>query len=378
MNFWVTLALFGVAQGLFLSQVLFFHRRGNRSANRILAVLIGLFTLRLSEFVGYWIKFFLSYPHFLFTTVAFQFLFGVLLYLYARALTDPASRFRKVDLLHFIPFAAQVMLLLPFYLQAAPEKILILQRIIYTDNPVFSARFFITELLQDLHMLAYTVVTVRLIFRHRRKAAGATPTLEMMNLSWLRNLTLGFGFFILMDMLHLLDLRIFGYQHLVVVDSALLVLSALLIYLVGYLALRQPEVISGLSNLKRAPRYAKSSLTPKKAAACLQKLIDAMENDRLYLRSDLNLQSLSNELSTSPYHLSQVLNERLNQNFFDFVNRYRVEEAKRLLSRSEARHLTILSIAHEVGFNNKASFNAAFKKHTGITPSHFRTSVKPG
>ena len=76
-------------------------------------------------------------------------------------------------------------------------------------------------------------------------------------------------------------------------------------------------------------------------------------------------------MSTS--HLSQTINELLGQSFSDFVNSYRIEEAKRKLVDPACKHLSVLGIAEEVGFNSKSSFNSVFKKHTAMTPSEFRT-----
>ena len=99
-----------------------------------------------------------------------------------------------------------------------------------------------------------------------------------------------------------------------------------------------------------------------------------MESERPYTDGDLNLQKLAERLSIPAQHLSQTVNGRLNQSFSDFVNSYRVEEAKRRLADPSATHYYLLAIAEEVGFNSKSSFNTAFKKQTGMTPSEFRNS----
>jgi AraC-like DNA-binding protein len=70
--------------------------------------------------------------------------------------------------------------------------------------------------------------------------------------------------------------------------------------------------------------------------------------------------------------LSQTINEQLRQSFSEFLNSYRIEEAKRRLRDPAFKHLSILGIAEDVGFNSKSSFNAVFKKHTNLTPSEFR------
>ncbi|HEY3026570.1 MAG TPA: helix-turn-helix domain-containing protein, partial [Pyrinomonadaceae bacterium] len=109
--------------------------------------------------------------------------------------------------------------------------------------------------------------------------------------------------------------------------------------------------------------------------AYLKRLLDLMEKERPYTDGDLTLQKLAKTLAISPHHLSQMINEQLNQNFFDFINLYRIEEAKRMLVDPTRKHYSILAISEAVGFNSKSAFNAAFKKHTHMTPSEFRTVI---
>jgi len=79
-------------------------------------------------------------------------------------------------------------------------------------------------------------------------------------------------------------------------------------------------------------------------------------------------------LSILPLHLSQIINERCGKNFTDFINSYRLIEAKKKLSSKEYKHLTIMSIAQECGFNSISSFNTAFKKQNHCTPSQLRSN----
>src|SRR5439155_27331821 len=87
---------------------------------------------------------------------------------------------------------------------------------------------------------------------------------------------------------------------------------------------------------------------------------------------DLSLPKLAAKLALPTHHLSQIINARLNQNFFDFINSYRVEEAKQMLLDPAKKHYSLLVISEEVGFNSKSAFNTAFKKQTSLTPSEFR------
>jgi AraC-like DNA-binding protein len=106
----------------------------------------------------------------------------------------------------------------------------------------------------------------------------------------------------------------------------------------------------------------------------LKKLEAFMVEERPHLDSTLTLPQLSGQLGISVHHLSQVINDKRKQNFFEFINCYRVEEAKLLLRDKNKQHLTITAIGFEAGFNSNSSFNDVFKKQTGQTPSQYRNT----
>ena len=101
-----------------------------------------------------------------------------------------------------------------------------------------------------------------------------------------------------------------------------------------------------------------------------------MQNKKLYQESELSLQTLAQKLGFPSYQVSQAINEGMKQNFYDLINTYRVEEAKRLLLDPNNKNYTILSIAFDAGFNSKTTFNTVFKKFTGLTPTDFRSRKK--
>nr|WP_319269852.1 helix-turn-helix domain-containing protein [uncultured Draconibacterium sp.] len=102
------------------------------------------------------------------------------------------------------------------------------------------------------------------------------------------------------------------------------------------------------------------------------KLDNYMQNTEVFLNPSLTIFDLAKSLEISVRDLSSFINNELDKHFFDFVNEYRIEKAKRILSDSEKKDFTILEILYEVGFNSKSSFNTAFKKHTGTTPTEYR------
>jgi YesN/AraC family two-component response regulator len=97
-----------------------------------------------------------------------------------------------------------------------------------------------------------------------------------------------------------------------------------------------------------------------------------MEKEKPYLNPTLTLFDLSEKTSIPVRSLSEVINNSLNQNFYDFVNSFRIKESQHLLSDAATQSKTILEILYEVGFNTKSSFNQAFKKYTGTTPTQFK------
>lgn len=146
-------------------------------------------------------------------------------------------------------------------------------------------------------------------------------------------------------------------------------LSPLLIGLVFFYFLRKHPFLK-----KFRKKYKASTLNSEKTEKYLKKLYYLIEVEKVYRDEDLSLVSLSEKLSIPPRELSQLINERLDMNYSNFINRYRIEEAKTLLSNDKDDNFSILKIAYEVGFNSKAVFNRAFKKFTGMTPSEFRKS----
>ena len=154
-------------------------------------------------------------------------------------------------------------------------------------------------------------------------------------------------------------------------------ISFKLLILLGCLALisgavflykRHPLVKNGNEKVK----YNNSHLNPVYVKECIKNLDYLMQVEKVYRDEHISLQSLSRKLSVTPHQLSRILNEKVKKNFPDFVNTYRVEEAKKLLREPGRSSRKILTIAFDVGFNTKVAFNIAFKKYTKMTPTEFR------
>jgi AraC-like DNA-binding protein len=165
---------------------------------------------------------------------------------------------------------------------------------------------------------------------------------------------------------------------------------ALMVYGIGYMGLRQPEVFRFETAEHRVPaelrqaepppepetaRYERSGLSDREADRLKASLLTVMEKDQPWRQSELTLAELADLLSTTPHKLSEVINAQLGATFYDFVNGYRVREVQRRIAAGEAKRLTILSLALDAGFASKSTFNVVFKKHTSQTPSDYRQTV---
>jgi AraC-like DNA-binding protein len=145
------------------------------------------------------------------------------------------------------------------------------------------------------------------------------------------------------------------------------------IAVLAYFGVRQLPVFDvQASEPVAAPKYSRSALDAAHMDRIAEKLQRALHEQGLFADASLSLRSLSDNLGISENYISQTLNDRLGKNFFDFVNGARIEEAKRLL---RAQGTTVLETALAVGFNSRSTFNAAFRKHAGCTPSAFRAAT---
>lgn len=139
-------------------------------------------------------------------------------------------------------------------------------------------------------------------------------------------------------------------------------------------AARTPGAGRPASAAPGTPKYAKSGLTEARLSGYRQRLETVMVSRQAWLRSDLTLPQLASLVDCSVNHLSQVINAGFGMSFFDYVNRYRVEHAKRMLAETSGDESAILNIAFAAGFNSNSAFYAAFRKFVGQTPLRYRRS----
>lgn len=356
----------GISQSFFAG-LLISTKKPYNTANRLMAAWLFMiciemiFALINSNVIEMY-----SFPFITFT-------YGPLLYLYIRYMTNPGRRFNWFELLHFIPFIAFFTISVIFRSQPLvrdlrgffkPDRLIAL-RIVY------SVSFF-------LSITCYSILSFIQIKRHQDNLKNLVSyTSHIITLNWLKILSISFylAYFI---MFILGGLDIIG--NFIPFDPYFIIFGFIALFSMAYsfYGIKQPvifgEVFTPENNKdkKEPEKYSKSGLKKLQAEKYLKKLLDYMEMKKPYLDNDLTIQDLSVKTGISRHHITQVLNENYNRNFFAFINEYRVTEVIERFNNPKFNNYTILAIAFDSGFNSKTTFNSIFKSQTGLTPSEYR------
>lgn len=366
----------------FLLAVLILQKHRALFANRFLAALLLSFTVILLHMFFQDTGVYRRFPV-LYLAVGIPLAASQLQYLYTKYLLGRESSFRRSDWLHFLPFAlfetgmgAAMLFGWADFTDAAiasPETAPLFFRAL---NWVFIAQG-----------VTYMSASLRLIVRYDRHLKDViSSSLDEMRMTWLRNITIAgltaWSLFFVEDLLLTQGVNLSNFVFVSVLFS-------LYVYAMGFVGLTKSEIFASpaveetMQQVSRidadertaGAKYERSGLTPDAAEALAARVTALMETDSVYTDPMLTLAQLADTLSASPHHLSEAINTRLGKNFYDLVNGHRIARVKRDLADPAKRHLKILSIAFDAGFNSKASFNTLFKEQTGVTPSEYRKSI---
>ncbi len=387
-----TLTLLGTAQGIFLAMALLNTKGGDIKAHHILASLTFLFAVDLGEEFLYQIGFFESLPNLLHVLAPIDLLYGPLIFLYVSQLTSRSIHGTvKRHYLHFLPALAGILALLPFFLMDGSEKLEFTETLRKgdvmgsdtSDALIIQFGFILFMLGTIVQLGLYLLFSIKRLIRHSTNIRNEFSDIDKINLVWLRNLLLGLSCIYL---LYLGDQIFPDLMGMNILGDLITVVAVILIYAMGYLGLRQPAIFTQTSVSQKTvieervnqadEKYRRSGLDKETSFVFLNELTGYMEAEKPYFEGDLVLPQLAQKLGISANYLSQIINEQLRVNFYDFVNGYRVEEAKRLIRNAGQKDIKILNIALDSGFNSKSAFYTAFKKATSMTPTQYRKTLQ--
>jgi len=146
----------------------------------------------------------------------------------------------------------------------------------------------------------------------------------------------------------------------------------IIVLYVAYTAYVQPRVFSKKYLFaEEMLKYQKSGLTENFSNDLKEQLLTLLNEEKVYKMNNISLDILSEKLRTTRHNISQVINEHFDLNFFHLINKYRIQEAQRIFNNDTHNNLHIIDVAYDVGFNNKVTFNKAFKEETNLTPTQY-------
>jgi len=361
---WTIVFLFAAAQAAFVALALWLRPSQRPLANRLLAVLLLLFAVTLVEYVLFWTRYIGHWAHMADLSLSFPLLFGPLLWWYCRIVFENRPMTRA-DWLHVVPFAMCTAAWLPWYALDVEGKRAVLSGAAKFPIPMLLVN--VLSAVRVAHMMVYAALNLRYLRTQPR--VGDTAR-------WARWLNLFFLGFALAYASYFVLVRVPGFNRSW--DYHISATMTAFIYFIAYMGFVQPAVFEGFKWTQPvAPvKYRNSGLTPEAGRSLWQKLDALMRSERLYRDPDLSLDLLAQRLDMGKHHVSQVINEHWGASFFEYVNQLRIREAQQLLADTPRSALHVIEVAYAVGFNNKVSFNNAFKKATGMTPTEYRSNVE--
>jgi len=224
----------------------------------------------------------------------------------------------------------------------------------------------------------YIIYSLYFLISHKKSVKTYYSEISGRDMKWLTILITGFIIYILISYIIWFVKEVFQKE---ITYNSLEILPAVLtvyVFFIGYYGYKQTSIFFDFSINKKGfisknfrttdNKYVKSGLSTSERNEIVVKLRELMDNEKPYIESDLSINTLATMLDTSIHKLSHVINGSFHKNFFDFINAYRIEEAKRLMKLPKNENYTIISIAYECGYSSKSSFYNAFKKNTGTTP----------
>ncbi len=362
MDFIILLFLCFVFLGVVLSVLFLLKKKGDRFANTILSLYTFLFSTELLNNALRWsgaIKE-STFVHFNLAHFPLWTVYGPLLYIYIRRVVTGKGLQWK-DLLFLIPTITIIAVLFPFYKLGTTDKLQVIQQgaeFQFIPWPWYGIWLVIAVL------FFYAFFTYFSFWRNKKVGYRENKWMK-----WFVGSYFGFAYmfalYITLTWFGLMDPKYDYFVDIVIV---------FFIGLLAFFGFVQPEVFEGKPIEKLLPfvKYRKTGLSDALSLEMKQKLIRIMETEKPYFNNELRLDDLSRLMNLSRNHTSQIINEHFNLSFFDFVNKYRVKEAKNLLMGNGENRLTMTQIAYDVGFNNRASFYKAFKKFTDVNPTVYK------
>jgi len=315
-----------------------------------------------------------------------------LIFLYVKYLTKERFKIRRKSIVHFLPAILLFLIssILILFLPLEEQQLLFAGKSLNntSENPILYVYAFSTIIL-FVQILVYAVIMFKLLYKHDKNVEQLYSVKNQISLQWLK------VFVILYTAYYLFEFLLFIFRGIAINETVYYSIISLHVFIVGLFALKQRDIyIKQKGDL--LPEIPEQTIekeleqeleeeeerkiihdqsipfTEKEKKEILNKLEFMMVNDQLFLNANLSLYDLSQKLGIHKNYLSRIINEHKGKNFYNYVNEYRMETAKKLLLDPNYNGYSIEGIAQNCGFKSRSVFYPVFKKFIGTTPSEFR------
>ncbi len=348
----------GISIALFIAALLI-SKKEKSTSDYILFAWMLLNALHLSLFYTKYTGLMLEQPIYFTLMLPLPLMHGIFLYYYVAAVTNQLPSKKWILIIHLIPLLLVYIYLIPNFILLPREDQIKLFQSHGQGQEIFMMTLLTAVIISGIF---YVTLSLLLIKKHKKNILERFSDVEEINLRWLQFLIYGLG----------------GIWALIILtqeDNYIFMGVTIFVILIGFFGVQQidifrkPRKTIPLKDTKE--KYAKSGLTEESSSSLYQELLNIVEKETLYKESEISIGELASRLNTHPNYLSQVINENSGKNFYDFINTYRIDEFKTLISDPNNRKFTIIALAYECGFNSKSAFNRYFKKVMHKTPSEY-------
>lgn len=391
------LIIIEVFQLLLFSVILFFELNSKNISRKILGILFFVLLLIYGNLGLFYLGYTKPAEKLFYLFSASILMVLPFFYLYIKSLTTENFIISKKMLKHFIPAIAVFLINTPLYAMLDPaQKAWFIEYgyIEFSDEMELRILTIISTgvsyVILLIQLIFYTYHIIKALKEHKRNIGQIFSNFKRKKLNWIRYIIFLFfivfifnNIFLQTEATNIINLRI-------IYNIAVIILT----FFLGFAGMRQIDIYAGIDLLttyndntlgkrKNAikqdqgiqtanEKYGTSGLSETEKRRIVVLLNQHIANDKLFLNPDLKIADVSKAISVTQKNISFAINESLNTNFYHFVNRFRIEESKTILSEDTNNHFSIEGIAQKSGFNSRSSFYTAFKKYAGKTPGEYR------
>ncbi|MEZ5472529.1 MAG: helix-turn-helix domain-containing protein [Marinicella sp.] len=357
-----------------------------KQPGRLLALLLSVMAYKLLEGGLINSDLYQYVPHLIDWMAGVALLIGPIFYAYVLRMAGHSPWRGRVWLFNLSPFLLLLLIQLPGLWIPAAQKIAQIE--FYKSHPGYSQLpwFFILLLvIIKVHLASYLWQSWQVLSEAEVAAEQQTADDASWCLSWQKKLCLMLIALEVLWAVLFIGQQFLGLSALNAIGEYWLLLMAAVVLMMGYWGLQKPQLIleahsepndlAQPNQTNQSEKYQNSLIDDSTAGMIAREINQAMKQDELYLESTLNLSMLSKHLGIRRHLISQVITQTLNTTFFKLINTYRVAHAKTLIA-DDRSEFTLERIAVESGFNNRVTFNKAFKEAEGHSPSIYRKTLK--